>query len=90
VLLHPLLDFSIVLPACEADFVPTQVKVLIRKHFDDLLEQGSQKVPGGFHSGVDGTKLAGDNRLIKIYVIEVKTKWYKQLSESELRYLTPS
>ena len=47
------------IPASKADFIPSQVEVFIRKHLDDLLVEGSQKIPGGFRGRVDGPKLTG-------------------------------
>ena len=47
------------IPACKADFIPSQVEIFIGKHLDDLLVESCQKVPGGFRGWVDGPKLTG-------------------------------
>ena len=47
------------IPASKADFVPSQVEVLIGKHLDNLLVESSQKVPGGFWGRVDRPKFTG-------------------------------
>jgi len=42
-------------PAREADFVPAQVEVLVRKDAGQLSEESIQECPGGVQYWVDGT-----------------------------------
>ena len=47
------------IPAFKADFIPSQVEVVIGKHLDNLLVESIQEVPGGFWGRVDRPKFTG-------------------------------